>query len=242
MFFSYEVQQPTGKKRGVIKLNGELLFWGALESCKDLLHKSNVWERTKLLTRSVLRGNVSQARRTRLYSFILLNKLHDAQYLTCIPNGHMNYTYIACPLVGSDYYQFVVYLSARRQVSDIMRVKNLPPVSGGNNVYYSAFYDASQNLLTMIDPESKNQEQIVLESRADFRKRAIEDFLRLQPRDAIIQNEPYLLADLGDGYKVALSKRIIEEKDQWFTVTQSDGEMGQIRMNDIYIEVPTEGE
>ena len=238
MRIHYTINCPNNLLRGTIPLNGALLYWACLSAFPNITNKQNIWLKAKHLCKNALSGNLNQANATRLFTFITFNKLYNMQglfFYRITPQRNFYICYDVA-LANNDYYGFVIYTSQSRRNQSLSFAQKAPGVYGGQTHFCVAFYDVNNHTVQIDDPPSNDARNVDLrETMNAYKQRMIDDLLKLKPSGQKINNEQYLVANLGEDDRIGLSQAFIHKKDVWFTAKQTSN--SETFFKNIYINV-----
>ena len=236
------VKISTSHQKGDIPLNGKLIFWGAVSCfCNIYKNNTNIWKYAKQICENIYSVNRVNAHRTRLYTFIVLNKVYGVQGICQYRLTNRNNAYCCFDDVSNDYYTFAIYINTGNTKRQIALIKAMSKVGGamnGNNIFFVANYDIQNNLLNIDDPDiEKNTITIdyINNNKKEFKKKLISDFNDLHPINEIINGVNYKIVKSEDGYELGLSEKFLNEENCMFNVIQEESE---VVMRDIYIKTP----
>ena len=208
---------------GSIPLNGKLLYWASLTAFPNAPSNQNAWHRAKRLCNRFIHGKLSQAKATRLFTFITFNKVYNMQGLCSYSINLFQNFYICYDLSSNTYHNFAIYINRNRKKYCLNLVKKATAPIGNQNYFYTAFYDPNIQTVYIEDPPHDDISKMeISQVISGYKKRLIEDFLKLKYSECEINNEKYLIADLGDGYEIGISKAFLTEPDSWFEIKQNE--------------------
>ena len=206
MRFNYHII-CNQNQNGFVSLNAKLLKWGLLQFGYN--NNQNIWLYIKSIFGKIVSQQFKPNEITRLFAFLVLNRVFHVQYVQTIRIASKNNLYICTN--GIDYYHFCVYLYQ----NGLTRCKKLLTSSrriyNGANNYYACRYDYSANELFMDDPSGKKDEIDFDFEVGKFYRKIYDDFRGLDPEIRVINQEEYMFANFDDGTEIGLPLRYDDE-------------------------------